>query len=139
MSARLPTQQRNIVTPRDATYFQESIVRQIIPRRNITNLVENPPIIGAIAYNTLDNHLYYADGTQWILVTNAFDTNVTLSNAGTLGSTSLVVNEIGPNLSIRGLLANSSDITVANSGTNTLLAVAGASAVQLLSTNVGTS
>ncbi len=113
--------QSNAVRPREIAWMRHTLTEDVLPRVDVTTAT---PTQGAIAYNTGDNILYFADGFFWHpLAAGGPPPLVTLNTVvGALGQ-SIVGNGIGPNLTVKGIQSITPFIAIANTGTDVTINV----------------
>ena len=121
MARVLPINETNSVRPRDIAFYRETMQQEILPRIAVLDIITHPPLKGALAYDTGTNLLYYGTGVAWIPLTIG-GAGVTLATVG--GMISLVVNGVGPNLTMKGLSAGA-NITLIDSPTAVTIAYSG--------------
>lgn len=86
---------------RDYCYYRETILQELIPIVDVTNLVTFPPRKGAIGFDGVTGLLHYANGVAWLPVGTS--TPVTLSSADT--ETLIAAASAYPNFLLKGLKA----------------------------------
>jgi hypothetical protein len=92
---------QNTGSQRDYCYYRETILQELIPIVDVTDLVTFPPRKGAIGFDGVSGMLYYANGVAWLPVGTS--TPVTLSSADT--ETLIAAASAYPNFLLKGLKA----------------------------------
>ena len=92
---------QNTGSQRDYCYYRETILQELIPIVDVTDLVTFPPRKGAIGFDGVTGLLHYANGVAWLPV--GTNTPVTLSSADT--ETLIAAASAYPNFLLKGLKA----------------------------------